>query len=84
MFLAFITGFFENLLDTIVSLIFLFFIKKWFFKFINKHLYGGNYHLTSKVYNRYNPFKKCVVCIVNKQCDDKDYHIIDGNVDIVI
>lgn len=83
MLLNLITGFFENLWYTFISIMFLFFIKKWFFKFINKHLYGGNYHLTSKVYNRYNPFRKCVICMVNKKCDDKDYHIVDGNVDIV-
>lgn len=55
----FISGFFENLCYTLVSLIFLFFIKKWFYNYINKHLLNpdNDYYINTKAHDKYNPFK---------------------------
>ncbi len=53
----FIIGFFENLWYTIVSIIFIFFIKRWYYKFINKHLSGYKYYLDTTIHSYYRIFK---------------------------
>lgn len=61
-----ITGFFENLLYTLTSLLFVFFVKKWYFNYVNKHLLNSNYHyfLNTRNHIMYNAFKKENTCSV--------------------
>lgn len=54
----FIVGFFEGLLYTTISLFFIFFIKRWYFNYINRNLIKNDYFIKSKAYDRYNPFGK--------------------------
>lgn len=62
----FVTGFFENLLYTLTSLLFVFFVKKWYFNYVNKHLLNSNYHyfLNTRTHEMYNVFKKENTCSV--------------------
>lgn len=62
----FISGFFENLSYTVTSLLFVFFIKKWYFNYVNKHLINSNNHyfLNTRIHEMYNAFKKENTCSV--------------------
>lgn len=91
----FVTGFLQGLCYTIMSFLFLLFIKKWYFKFIDKNLYGGKYYFENE--NIANVFLQCPSrcikvekkCTCNTTCNcgianvcDKDYHKYDDDLKI--